>query len=111
MTDSRICARDGCENTVPPRTSPGRPAIYCSASCRPSASTKQGVSSLVVELDHAPTPEDSRPTGRVWVVRLCRGEKSVVVAEELGRPSADQLVRELNELIGLRPREKKGAIV
>jgi hypothetical protein len=67
-------------------------------------------SSLVVELDHVAIAQNARPTGRIWSVRLRRGKRSVTIAEELGRPSADHLVAQINQLIGAPAATKGGAI-
>jgi hypothetical protein len=77
--------------------------LYCSPPCRPAGRGRAGVH-VVVEVDHQPTPDDERPTGRVWIVRLRRGTQSVVIAAELGRPSAGLLAGQLNELFTTRRR-------
>jgi hypothetical protein len=64
---------------------------------------------VIVEVDHEPTPDDERPTGRVWLVRLPRGTQGVVIAAELGRPSADLLAGQLHELLATRRRVKGAA--
>ena len=107
---TRICAADGCENLVPQGTGRGRPFIYCSASCRPTAKQTNSPAPLVAEIDHAPTTENVRPAGRIWSIRLRRGIRSVTIAEELGRPSADHLVRQINNLIGVRSSAEGDAI-
>jgi len=61
---------------------------------------------LTVVVDPAPTENDGRPAGRVWLVRMRRGPRAVVVASELGRPSADHLARLIAAL--LSPRDAKG---
>ena len=102
---TRTCVAEGCENPVPPRTGRGRPFIYCPA-CR----APQPQASLVAETDHEPTTENNRPAGRIWSVRLRRGASVVTIAEELGRPSADHLVAQINHLIGVRSRTEGDAI-
>jgi hypothetical protein len=107
---TRTCAADGCDNPVPERIGRGRPFIYCSVSCRPTTKQTSSLAPLVAEIDHVPTTENVRPTGRIWSVRLRRGKRSVTIAEELGRPSADHLVAQINELIGA-PSDAKGDAV
>ena len=102
------CAAPGCDNPVP-RGGRGRPAIYCSAQCRPAGRGRSGVH-VVVEVDHEPTPDDERPAGRIWIVRLRRGDQCVVIAAELGRPSAEHLAGQLNALLATRRRAKEDAI-
>lgn len=70
-----------------------------------------GAQTLVVEVDHEIHGDDSqRPLGRVWFVRVRRGQRVVIVANELGRPSADHLARQLAAVIGPRQRASGGAI-
>jgi hypothetical protein len=99
VSETRSCRTEGCDNPVPARTGRGRPFTYC-PTCRPPQQRKNPTVSLFAEIDHTPTTENIRPAGRIWSVRLRRGTLSVTVAEELGRPSADHLVRQINELIG-----------
>ena len=103
------CAAPGCDEAVVRTTNRGRPQIYCSPACRPAGRGRTGVH-VIVEVDHEPTPDNERPSGRVWLVRLRRGTQSVVIAVELGRPSADFLAGQLNELLATRRRVKGAAI-
>jgi hypothetical protein len=103
--EGATCAAPGCENPLPSRSGPGRPALYCTPECRPAARGRSGVH-VVVEVDHEPTPDDERPAGRIWLVRLRRGDQTVVIAAELGRPSADHLAGQLNSLLATRRRSK-----
>ena len=48
--------------------------------------------------------------GRVWLVRIRRGQREVVVASELGRPSAERLAGQIAELIGPLRRAKGAAM-
>jgi hypothetical protein len=102
---TKTCAADGCENDVPPRTGRhGRPPVYCSPECRKN---KPSLGRLVVEIDHEPIEDEERPSGRVFLVRLRRGDKTVTIAEQLGRPSAELLAYEITELL---PRQRGGTI-
>jgi hypothetical protein len=98
----RTCAAEGCENEVPPRNGRfGRNPIYCSPSCRkvPPANLP-----VAVEIAHEPT-DDARPAGRIFSVKLSRGDKTVTVAEGLGRPSAEHLAGEIISILApSRPR-------
>jgi hypothetical protein len=111
MTDSPsgVCAAPSCDNPLPERIGRGRPFIYCSPECRPAGRGRSGVH-VVVEVDHEPTADDERPTGRIWLVRLRRGDQAVVIAAELGRPSADHLAGQLNSLLATR-RRPKGVVI
>ena len=61
-----------------------------------------GRTRLAVELDHEPVSDGSRPAGPVWIVRLRRGARTVDVATELSRPSAEHLVRQLAGILTQR---------
>jgi hypothetical protein len=91
------CAAIGCDIVVVRRPGPGRPPIYCSPACRPSPARP----AIVVELDHPEESTDGRDARRVWTVRLRRGRRVVVIAENLGWPSASALAGQLTDL--LRP--------
>jgi hypothetical protein len=102
---SHSCAAPGCDNPLPPRNPRGRPALYCSAQCRPAGRGRSGVH-VTVEVDHEPTPDDERPAGRIWLVRLRRADQTVIIAAELGRPSADHLANQLNNILATRRKQK-----
>lgn len=103
-----VCAAPGCDEPVV-RGGRGRPRIYCSPGCRPGR-LRQAGSALIVEVDHEPTPDDIRPTGRIWMVRLRRAHHTVVIATQLGRPSADHLAGKITKLLVGGRRAEGGAI-
>jgi hypothetical protein len=90
-TDPPRCAAPGCPNHVVRSHRRGRPPRYCSPGCRNRASHPY------VEVDHDPT--DGRPVGRVWLVRLVRRDRCVVIARGLGRPSADYLAHQIHTVL------------
>jgi len=102
MSAERICAADGCDNTVVRSRRPGRPAIYCSPDCRPSRLAGTGRAAVAVEVtqDDDHDDNDGAQAGRNWVVRLQRGHDSVTIGRELGRFSAMTLAGELRWLLG-----------
>ncbi len=100
------CAGPGCENPLPERGA-GRPAIYCSPACRPSMTRPPH---LVVEVCHPDTSPDGRAPGRLYTVGLRRGSHVVVIAENLGWPSANALARQLEDLLGPDPQRRGAAI-
>jgi len=102
------CAAEGCDGPVTPNER-GRPRIFCSPACRPGGA-RTAAGHLAVEVDHEPTPEHARPTGRIWSVRLRRASHTVVVASELGRPSADHLAAQIDGLINPRRRAAGAAM-
>ena len=101
----RTCAASDCDNEVV-KINRGRPPIYCSPECRPSR-RRAGLS---VEVEHPQASSDGRPSERVWTVSLRRGSRVVVVADNLGWPSAHALVQQLNDLLTARPRRRGAAI-
>ncbi|MDQ3781895.1 MAG: hypothetical protein M3349_03035 [Actinomycetota bacterium] len=105
-TEPADCAAPGCANPVPRRPGPGRPAIYCSPDCRTNRRRPQ----VHVEIDHPDTSPDGRPVQRVWTVRLRRGEHVVVIANDLGWPSANALAGQLHDLLRPNPQQTGGTI-
>jgi len=105
-SEPAVCAAPGCDNVVVRTNAPGRPAIYCSATCRPSRH-RAGVA---VEVAHPDTSPDGRDASRVWLVRLRRGRRVVTIADNLGWPSAYALATELEQLLLSRPRQEGAAI-
>jgi hypothetical protein len=103
-----VCAGPDCENTLPDYAGMGRPRLFCSPQCRPTNVTRGGT--LNVEVDYEGEECAGRPTGRVWLVRLRRGSDEVVIANELGRPSADHLASQISRLIDRRQRAQGGAM-
>jgi hypothetical protein len=82
--------------------------MYCSPQCRPSGAPSAGP--LRVEVDHELDEGGGRPAGRVWLVKIRRGRREVVVATELGRPMADHLAGQIADLISPLRRAKRGAM-
>jgi hypothetical protein len=95
---ARTCAAPDCDNPVPRPPGPGRPPIYCSATCRPSATPRPAIT---VDLDH----DDTTHSGAGWTVTLRRGPRAVTVASDLGRFAATMLRDDLQRL--LHPRTKE----
>jgi hypothetical protein len=80
--------------------------VYCSPECRP----KHPRSRIAVEVDHPESSPDGRPVERVWTVRLRRGQDVVVIADDLGWPSANALAGALDDLLRPSSQPKGGAI-
>lgn len=103
------CAREGCEEPVV-RKPRGRPALYCSPSCRPGLHRRRPRRlPVVVDVEHPDTSPDGRSARRVWTVTLRRGSQAVTIADNLGWPSAHALSRQLEDLLDPVP-DKGGAI-
>lgn len=80
----------------------GRPRLYCTPTCRTRTyrdSHPDARARLQVQVDHGSTSIRGRPAGQVWLVRLRRGKKQVIIAIGLGRPSAEDLARQIDSMI------------
>lgn len=53
-----------------------------------------------MEVDFGSASSRGRPPERAWMVRLRRGERSVIVAIGLRRSAADRLAANIAELVG-----------
>ena len=108
------CAASGCDTPIT-HGGRGRPRIYCTPACRPNATrptarTSATQGALTVEVDHEPVPDNTRPTGRIWKVQLQRAGRTVIIATDLGRPSADHLANQIGELLNHRQQAHRAAI-
>jgi hypothetical protein len=103
-----VCTAPGCTEPLPAPAGRGRPRLYCSPQCRVGSTSRAGV--LSVEVDHDLDEDGGRPAGRVWLVRMRRGRREVVVASELGRPSADHLAGQIADLISPLRRAEGGGM-
>jgi hypothetical protein len=94
------CTAPGCTNPLP-APGPGRPACFCSQACRARAwrSRQCQRGALVAEVDMGSTSSKGRRGGQIWMVRLRRDNKSVIVAIGLSRTCAEALAEEINALI------------
>jgi hypothetical protein len=106
----RRCAGPGCDRTLERPRTRGRPPIYCSPTCRAASHRHPTTGPILVEIDHTPTAGRARPAGRIWLVRLRRGQRTVTVAADLGRPSAEQLAAQITQVIAPRSHTQGAAI-
>jgi hypothetical protein len=106
----RICASPTCDRPVARPSRTGRPPIYCSRECRPAPRRAVPRSRVVVEVDHPQTSPDGRPPDRVWTVQLRRDNTIVIIADNLGWPSANALARQLTNLLNPDPQHTGAAI-
>jgi hypothetical protein len=105
-----VCAAAGCENIVVRSRRPGRPAIYCSADCRPSPIAGPRYPAVAIEVVQDDQGDDGgSQAGRNWIVRLQRGHETVTIGQDLGRFSAQALAGDLRRLLG-PARQGGGAI-
>ncbi len=110
-TTLQSCAAPGCDRPVPRPKRPGRPAIYCSPQCRPTRQrTGARRNTIAIEIEHPDVSPDGRPAERVWTVRLRRGQHIVVIADNLGWPTANALAHDLTDLLNPRPTHTGAAI-
>jgi hypothetical protein len=85
-----------------PRPATGRPGRFCSGTCRSRAHRQRRLADVpvVVEVDFGSASSRGRSPERAWMVRMRRGERSVIVASGLPRHGADRLARAIADLIG-----------
>lgn len=96
------CAAPGCTNAITPART-GRPARFCSTACRVRAHRHAGAAPVSVEVDMGSASSRGRPPERAWMVRLRRGDRSVIVAIGLRRYAADRLATQIADLLGPTP--------
>jgi hypothetical protein len=101
------CAGPGCTNPVPPQAT-GRPARFCSTACRVRFHRHQrqaAAAPVTVEVDMGSASSRGRPADQSWLVRMRRGDQSVIVAIGLRRRAADRLAEQIADLLGPTPAE------
>ena len=99
------CARPGCTNPVV-RDPRGRPRLYSNPACRTQSyrdTHPDAREPLHVEVDHGSTSSRGRPAGQVWLIRLRRGHQQLIIGTGLGRPSADHLATQIDNIINPQP--------
>jgi hypothetical protein len=93
------CAAPGCDNPITTSLT-GRPARFCGAACRARAHRQRHAGApAAAEADIGSASSRGRPVHRAWLVRLRRGDRSVVVAIGLRQAAAERLVEQINELL------------
>jgi len=60
---------------------------------------------VTVEVDYGSASSRDRPAGEAWMVRLRRGEQSVIVAIGLRRHGADRLAEQITDLLANYPND------
>ncbi|MGH9302301.1 MAG: hypothetical protein ACRD0E_10505 [Acidimicrobiales bacterium] len=96
------CSGPGCDNPLPAPTT-GRPGIFCSVACRVRSHREHHRSddlAVGVEVDMGSASSRGRLPDQAWMVRLRRGERSVIVHIGLRRHAADRLAEQLSGLLG-----------
>lgn len=98
--DRLCCAAPGC--TEPIAAAPtGRPARFCSDACRARAhrATRRIEPPITVEVDMGSASSRGRPPERAWLVRIRRGNRSVIAAIGLRRNAAERLAQQLGDIL------------
>ena len=101
MTVRPTCAAAGCTNRLS-APGPGRPAKYCSTACRVRAHRqrqREAAQPVTVEVGTGSASSRGRHPDRAWMVRLRRGDQSVVVAIGLRRVGAEHLADSITRLL------------
>ena len=98
---SEVCQAPDCGQAVV-WAGTGRRARFCSAACRVRAhrQRERDRGPVTVEVDQGSASSRGRHPDRAWLVRLRRGEGSVVVAVGLSRAGADRLAGQIADLVG-----------
>jgi hypothetical protein len=97
------CEAPGCAQALE-RATTGRPARFCSPACRARYHRAAQRAQLVsVEVDFGSASSRGRPPERAWMVRLRRGQRSVIVTIGLTRAAADRLAAQLTDLLAGGP--------
>jgi hypothetical protein len=94
------CAAPGCPN--PLRAQPtGRPARFCSTACRVRSHRHDNTAldPVTVEVDRGSTSSKGRRPANQWLLRLRRGNQSVIIAIGLTRTHADRLAEQITQLL------------
>lgn len=96
----RVCVATGCERPVASGQT-GRPAKFCSASCRVRAQRQRQRQRgpLTVEVDTGSASSRGRRPDRHFLVRIRRADDEVVVAVGLSRTSAEWLAERIKKLV------------
>ncbi len=104
MAPEPTCAAPGCDNPLP-SVGRGRPARYCSTTCRVRAHRQRNdhTDPITVEVDHGSATSRGRHPDRAWLIRLRRGDRSVIVTWGLSRRAADRLADEITQLLEPEP--------
>jgi hypothetical protein len=58
---------------------------------------------LTVEIDTGSASSRGQPPGRIWLVRLRRGDRSVITTIGLSRTSAEHLAEQITDLLIAEP--------
>ncbi len=95
---AKPCSAPGCTATITEQPT-GRPARYCSPTCRVRAHRNRNAAPVTVEIDTGSASSRGRPPDRAWLVRLRRADRTVIVAIGLRRPAAERLAHQITELL------------
>jgi len=97
--EAKRCAAPGCDHPIIALAT-GRPARFCSDACRARAHRQRHPTAPpIAEADMGSASSRGRRLDRAWLVRLRRGERTVIVAIGLRRSAADRLVDQINDLL------------
>jgi hypothetical protein len=98
-TPTARCAAPGCDNTIRPAAT-GRPARFCCPACRSRAHRERTSNHpTLAEADMGSASSRGRHPDNAWLVRLRRGDTSIVVAIGLRRSAAHRLAQQINQLL------------
>ena len=100
LTEVGCCAAPHCDNPITPAGT-GRPARYCSPACRARAHRHRHSSTpAIAEATMGSASSRGRHPDTAWLVQLRRGNRHVVIAIGLRRPTADRMAQQINDFLG-----------
>jgi hypothetical protein len=95
------CAAPDCTNPITHHPT-GRPARYCSSTCRVRHHRQQHATTpdpITIEVDTGSASSRGRTPDRAWLVRIRRGDNSVIIAIGLRHHAANRLAEQLTNLL------------
>jgi len=99
------CAAPRCTNSIT-TTRTGRPARFCSDTCRRRAHRHQQRTTnapVSVEVDTGSASSRGRTPDKAWLVRLRRADHTVIIAIGLRRHAADRLAEQIDDFLNPTP--------
>src|SRR5947208_1892707 len=103
--------RPAASSPISPAATPTaarKPGCAAGPARRPSRQPRS--STVYIEIDHPASSSDGRAVERLWTVRLRRGDRAVLIADNLGWPSANALAHELVDLLTPHAQNRGAAI-
>ena len=98
LTPMTTCTLPDCENPITP-TNTGRPAKYCSPTCRATAHRHRHNTPVIAEATMGSATSRGRHPNNAWIINLYRANHNIVIAIGLTQTTANQLAQQINNLL------------